>query len=81
MVNQVSINAEGNRYVGHYDNSANKYVFLYAGSNQETFSGVKRADYRIEMRMVGGDVITLETWGTVGTEDKRIQSYRLTRSG
>ena len=65
---------------GHYDNAARKYHFYYAGSSQGTFSGIQRTDYRIEMQMIGADVIVIETWATVGTEDKRIQSYRFTRS-
>lgn len=80
MLNQFSTDQEGNRYVGHYDNQASKYIFLYAGSNQDTFSGVQRTDFRLEMQMVGNDVIVIETWA-VGSEEKRIQSYRLTRSG
>jgi hypothetical protein len=81
LITQFSDSPEGNRYVGHYDNQTGKYVFFYAGSNQHTFSGVQRTDYRMEMQMMGGDVIVLETWATVGSEEKRIQSYRLTRTG
>jgi uncharacterized protein YcfJ len=81
LLSQFSNSAEGNRYVGHFDNQSGKYVFFYAGSNQSTFSGVQRTDYRLEMQMIGGDVIVLETWATIGGEDKRIQSYRLTRTG
>jgi len=81
LLSQFSNSAEGNRYVGHFDNQAGKYIFFYAGSNQSTFSGVQRTDYRLEMQMIGGDVIVLETWAAIGGEDKRIQSYRLTRSG
>lgn len=80
LLNQFSSSADGNRWVGHYDNQAGKYVFFYAGSDQQTFSGIQRSDYRVEMRMVGNDVITIETFATVGTDEKRIQSYRLTRS-
>ena len=79
MINHFSTSAEGNRYVGHYDNDRGKYKFFFAGSDSETFSGVKRTDYRLEMQMVGQDVIVLETWAPVGTEEKRIQSYRLNR--
>lgn len=79
LINKFSTTPDGTRYVGNYDNEGRKYQFLYAGSNQETFSGVKRTDYRLEMQMVGGDVLVIETWATVGAEEKRIQSYRLTR--
>ena len=79
LLNQFSTSPDGNRYVGHFDNAANKYKFFYAGSNQSTYTGVQRSDYRLEMQMIGGDVINIETWATVGSEDKRIQSYRLTR--
>lgn len=80
MLNQFSTAPEGNRYVGHFDNQANKYNFFYAGSNTATFTGIQRSDYRIEMRMVGTDVILVDTWAMVGSEEKRIQSYRLTRA-
>ena len=80
-VNSFSSSAEGNRFVGHFDNAENKYVFFYAGSDQETFTGAKRTDYRLEMKMVGADVIVLETWAAVGGDDKRLQSYRIARSG
>lgn len=81
LLSQFSSSPDGNRYVGHFDNQAGKYVFFYAGSNQDTFSGVQRTDYRLEMKMIGRDVIIIETWATVGNEEKRIQSYRLTRTG
>ncbi len=81
LLTQFTNSPEGNRYVGNYDNQVGKYVFFYAGSNQQTFSGVQRTDYRLEMQMIGGDVIVFETWATVGGEEKRIQSYRLTRAG
>lgn len=80
LVNALSTAEGGNRYVGHYDNAAGKYHFYYAGSNLDTFSGIQRTDYRIDMQMIGADVIVIETWATVGAEDKRIQSYRFTRS-
>lgn len=80
LLNQFTIDPQGNRYVGHFDNNAGRYKFYYAGSNQSTFSGVRRADYRLEMQMIGRDVIVFETWATVGNEEKRIQSYRLTRT-
>lgn len=79
LLNQFSTAAEGNRYVGHFDNQANKYNFFYAGSNMATFTGVQRSDYRIEMRLIGTDVILVETWAMVGSEEKRVQSYRFTR--
>ena len=79
MTNSFSTSPEGNRYVGHFDNQANKYKFFFAGSNSTTYSGVKRTDYRLEMQMVGQDVIVIETWAAVGSEEKRIQSYRLNR--
>ena len=81
LVNHFSTSDEGNRFVGHFDNSANKYVFFYAGSDQETYTGAKRTDYRLEMQMVGTDVLVLETWATLGGEEKRVQSYRMARSG
>lgn len=80
LLNHFSTSEEGNRFVGNYDNAANKYIFFYAGSDQETYTGAKRTDYRLEMQMVGTDVIVLETWAAVGGEDKRLQSYRLARS-
>lgn len=80
LLNQFATDLQGNRYVGHFDNSANRYKFYFAGSNQSTFSGIQRADYRLEMQMIGRDVILFETWATVGSEEKRIQSYRLTRT-
>ena len=80
LVNQFVTDPQGNRYVGHFDNNANRYKFYFAGSNQSTFSGIKRADYRLEMQMIGRDVILFETWAAVGSEEKRIQSYRLTRT-
>lgn len=80
LLNQFSTSSEGNRYVGHFDNQANKYKFFYAGSNQDTYTGVKRQDYRLELQMIGGDVMVLETWAAVGSEERRIQSYRLTRT-
>ena len=79
LLNQFASAENGNRYVGHFDNTANRYKFYYAGSNQETFSGVRRGDYRLDMQMIGRDVIVFETWATVGSEESRIQSYRLTR--
>ena len=79
MINHFSSSDEGNRFVGNFNNGDNKYVFFFAGSDQETFTGIQRTDYRLEMQMVGGDVIVLETWAAVGSEEKRVQSYRLTR--
>lgn len=80
LLNQFVTDPQGNRYVGHFDNSAGRYKFYYAGSNQSTFSGIQRGDYRLEMQMIGRDVILFETWATVGSEERRIQSYRLTRT-
>lgn len=80
MINSFTLSDEGNRYVGHYDNNAGKYQFFYAGSDQDTFSGIQRTDYRVVMQMIGDAVIVIETWVTVGTEDQRIQSYRFTRT-
>ena len=80
LVNHFSTGEEGNRFVGNYDNADNKYIFFYAGTDTETFTGAKRTDYRLEMKMVGADVIVLETWAAVGGEDKRLQSYRLVRA-
>jgi len=54
LLNVFSIAPEGNRYVGHFDNAASKYEFFYAGSNQSTYTGFKRSDYRLEMKMIGG---------------------------
>jgi hypothetical protein len=79
LVNDFVSSLEGNRYVGHFDNPSNRYKFYYAGTDQETFSGIKRTDYRLEMQLIGGDVILIDTWAMVGSEEKRIQSYRLTR--
>ena len=79
LVNHFVTSPEGNRYVGHYDNANGKYIFFYAGTDNETFSGVKRTDWRMEMKMVGGDVIIFETWANVGGQDKQIHSYRLVR--
>ncbi len=79
MVNVFAVHPEGNRYVGHYDNDARKYKFYYAGTNAETYSGIQRTDFRLEMQLRGGDVILIETWAMLGSEDKRVQSYRLTR--
>jgi len=81
MLNNFSSSPSGNRYVGHYDNMTSKYEFFYAGSDQDTYSGVKRTDYQLVMRMIGNDVIVIETWALVGSEEKRIQSYRFTRKG
>jgi hypothetical protein len=79
LVNDFVSSLEGNRYVGHFDNPSNRYKFYYAGTDQETFSGIKRTDYRLEMQLIGGDVILIDTWAMVGSEEKRIHSYRLTR--
>jgi len=79
LLNAFSIAPEGNRYVGHYDNAGGKYEFFYAGSYQSTYTGFKRADYRLEMRMVGGDVIVFDTFVADGSGEKKIQSYRVTR--
>ena len=81
LVNHFSTSNEGNRFVGHFDNAANKYIFFYAGSDQETYTGVKRTDYRLEMQMIGAEVIVIETWAAVSGEDKRLQSYRMAKSG
>lgn len=79
LLNQFSISPEGNRYVGHFDNAANKYEFFYAGSNQATYTGFKRSDYRLEMKMIGGDVIVFDTFAADGSGEKKVQSYRVTR--
>ena len=79
LLNHFSTSPEGNYFVGHFDNPANKYEFFYAGSDQATFTGVRRGDYRLEMQMIGRDVMVMETWAAVGNDEKRIQSYRLTR--
>jgi len=79
LLNVFSIAPEGNRYVGRFDNAAGKYEFFYAGSSQETYTGFKRTDYRLEMRMIGGDVILWETFVADGSGEKKIQSYRVTR--
>ena len=81
MINTFSTSPQGNRYVGHFDNPQGKYHFFYAGSDQETYSGIKRADYRVEMQLIGRDIILIETWAMVGSEEKRIQSYRIVRLG
>ena len=81
MINQFSTEPDGNRYVGNFNNGENKFIFFYAGSNQETFSGIQRSDYRLEMQMVGRDVIVIETMASIGSEELRIQSYRFTRTG
>ena len=80
LLNDFVTSPQGNRYVGHFDNAANRYKFYFAGSDQETFSGIKRGDYRLEMQLIGRDVILLETRAMVGTEEKLIQSYRMTRT-
>ena len=46
LLNQFVTDPQGNRYVGHFDNSAGRYKFYYAGSNQSTFSGIQRGDCR-----------------------------------
>lgn len=79
MINEFISSPSGNRYVGHFDNASGKYIFFYAGSNDETYTGVKRSDYRLEMRMVGGDVIVLETLGPVDGKEKILHSYRMVR--
>jgi surface antigen len=79
MINDFVSSPSGNRYVGHFDNASGKYIFFYAGTDQETYSGVKRSDYRLEMRMVGGDVIVLETKGPVGGQETILHSYRMVR--
>ena len=79
MLNALSVAPDGNRYVGHFDNAGNKYEFFYAGSNQSTYAGFKRADYRLEMKMIGRDVIVFDTIVADGGTDKKIQSYRVTR--
>jgi len=79
LLNAFSIAPEGNRYVGHFDNGANMYEFFYAGSNQSTYTGFKRSDYRLEMKMIGGDVIVFDTFVADGGGEKKIQSYRVTR--
>ena len=79
MVNDFLSSPSGNRYVGHYDNASGKYIFFYAGSNEETYSGVKRTDYRLEMRMIGGDVIVLETLGPLNGQETVLHSYRMVR--
>ena len=79
LLNAFSIAPEGNRYVGHFDNAANKYQFLYPGPNQSTYTGFKRRDYRLEMKMIGGDVIVFDTFVADGSGEKKIQSYRVTR--
>ena len=79
MLNAFSIAPDGNRYVGHFDNAGNKYEFFYAGSNQSTYAGFKRADYRLEMKMIGRDVIVFDTIVADGGAHKKIQSYRATR--
>ena len=81
MLNQFTSSPANNRYVGHYDNQAAKYEFFYAGSDQDTFSGIKRTDYQVIMKMIGNDVIVIETWASVDGQEKRLQSYRLTRQG
>ena len=80
LVNHFSTSEEGNRFVGHFDNAANKYIFFYAGSDQDTYTGAKRTEYRLEMQMIGKDVLVLETWATLGGEEKRLQAYRMSRS-
>jgi hypothetical protein len=77
MLNQFSTGQKGNRYVGHYDNQASKYIFLYAGSNQDTFSGVQRTDFRLEMQMVGNDVDCHRNMGSWqrGKADPVLPSY------
>lgn len=79
LINTFTTSPEGNRYVGHFDNASNKYVFFYAGADDSTYSGVKRTDYRLELTMIGGDVMIIQTWANVDGADKMIQSYRLTR--
>jgi hypothetical protein len=81
LLNDFSVATEGNRYVGHFDNAAGKYEFFYAGSNQATYTGFKRTDYRLEMRMIGRDVIVWETFLSDGGTERKIQSYRLARKG
>jgi len=80
LLNAFSIAPEGNRYVGHFDNAGNKYEFFYAGSNQSTYTGHARTDYRLEMKMIGGDVIVWETFVADGSGEKKVQSYRVTRT-
>lgn len=79
LLNEFSVAPEGNRYVGHFDDAAGKYQFFYAGSNQATYTGFKRTDYRLQMQMIGGDVMVWETFVADGSGEKKIQSYRLTR--
>ncbi len=79
MLNDFMSSPSGNRYVGHFDNASGKYIFFYAGSNEETYTGVKRSDYRLEMRMIGGDVIVLETLGPVDGQETVLHSYRMVR--
>lgn len=79
MINEFMSSPGGNRYVGHFDNASGKYIFFYAGSSDESYTGVKRSDYRLEMRMVGGDVIVLETLGPVGGKETVLHSYRMVR--
>ena len=80
LLNDFVTSPQGNRYVGHFDNPANTYKFYFAGSDQETYSGIKRGDYRLEMQLIGRDVILIETRAMVGSEEKLIQSYRMTRT-
>lgn len=79
MINEFISSPSGNRYVGHFDNTSGKYIFFYAGSNEETYTGVKRSDYRVEMRMIGGDIIVLETLGPVAGQEAVLHSYRMVR--
>jgi hypothetical protein len=79
MINEFISSPSGNRYVGHFDNASGKYMFFYAGANDETYTGVKRSDYRLEMRMIGGDVIVFETFGPVNGNETVLHSYRLVR--
>lgn len=79
MINEFMSSPSGNRYVGHFDNAASKYVFYYAGPNDETYTGVKRSDYRLEMRMIGGDIIVIETLGPVNGKETVLHSYRMVR--
>ena len=80
LLNRFSLTPQGNRYVGHFDNTNGKYEFFYAGSDQATYTGFKRTDYRLEMKMIGRDVIVWETFVADGSGEKKIQSYRATRA-
>ncbi len=68
------------RYVGEKPKDQDGYHFYYAGSDENNAMGDKRSESRIELRLIGKDVIIIDTWQQADKQEAKVQSYRFTRA-